>query len=215
VQRFTRRSDLQDFFQVGLDGKMSKILVTYSTNSGSTGEVAEVIAAELTLAGHSAEIRPIKEVNTLSGYDSVVVGAPMIFGWQNTARQFVRQHQAELAAKKTAYFACAMRLTRAQGENLPQIPLTLDANLVADQAKPGSLGIKERFTTIGYYLNSMLPAAPGVKPVSVAFFNGKLEMFRLKWWQAAFVMIVVQAVPGDYRDWDTIKSWGKSLSSLL
>jgi len=194
---------------------MSKILVTYSTNSGSTGEVAEAIADELNQAGHSAETRLIQEVENLSGYDSILVGAPMIFGWQNTARQFVKQHQAELAAKKTAYFACSMRLTRAQSEILPQIPLTLDPNLVSDQAKAGSLNIKERFTTIGYYLKSMLQAAPGVKPVSVSFFNGKLEMFRLKWWQAAFVMIVVQAVPGDYRDWDTIKSWGKSLSRIL
>jgi menaquinone-dependent protoporphyrinogen oxidase len=194
---------------------MSKILVAYSTNSGSTTEVAEAIAAELNLAGHSAEVKPIKEVTNLSGYDAVVVGAPMIFGWHSTARQFVKRHQAELAAKKTAYFACAMRLTRASGENLPLVALTLDANLVADQAIPASLSIKERFTTIGYYLKSMLPAAPGVKLVSVAFFNGKLEMFRLQWWQAAFVMIVVQAVPGDYRDWDTIKAWGKSLASIL
>jgi menaquinone-dependent protoporphyrinogen oxidase len=194
---------------------MSKILVTYSTNSGSTGEVAEAVATEINQAGHSAELRLIKDVTDLSGYDAVVVGAPMIFGWQNTARQFIKQHQTELSAKKTAYFACAMRLTRAKKELLPILSLTLDPNLVVDQEKSGGLNIKERFTTIGYYLNSMLPADPGTKPVSVAFFNGKLEMFRLKWWQAAFVMIVVQAVPGDYRDWDVIKSWGQSLSKIL
>jgi menaquinone-dependent protoporphyrinogen IX oxidase len=61
----------------------------------------------------------------------------------------------------------------------------------------------------------MLQAAPEVKPVSIAFFNGKLEMFRLKWWQAAFVMIVVQGVPGDYRDWDFIGSWTKEISRQL
>lgn len=194
---------------------MSKILVAYSTNSGSTGEVAEAIAEELNQAGHSADLKLINDVNNLSGYDAVVVGAPMIFGWHNNARQFIKQHQAELTVKKTAYFACAMRQTLAKSENLPEIALTLDPNLVADQARPGGLSIKERFTTIGYYLKSMLQPAPGVKPVSVAFFNGKLEMFRLKWWQAAFVMIVVQAVPGDYRDWDTIKAWGKSLSKIL
>lgn len=194
---------------------MSKILVTYSTNSGSTGEVAEAIAAELNQAGHSAEMRMINAVENLGGYDAVVVGAPMIFGWHNTARQFLKKHRAELATKKTAYFACALRLTRAKAEVLPQIPLTLNANLVADQSKPGGLSIKERFTSIGYYLKSMLLSAPAMDPVSVAFFNGKLEMFRLKWWQAAFVMIVVQAVPGDYRDWDEIKSWGKSLGEIL
>lgn len=187
----------------------------YSTNSGSTGEVAEAIAAELTQGGHSAEVKLIPEVKDLREYDAVVVGAPMIFGWQNTARQFLKRHQTELLGKKVAYFSCALRLTQVPGESLPPVTLTLDPNLVANPGKSGSLSIKERYTTLGYYLKPMLQAAPGIKPVSVAFFNGKLEMFRLKWWQAAFVMIVVQGVPGDYRDWDTIQSWGKSLGSLL
>jgi menaquinone-dependent protoporphyrinogen IX oxidase len=194
---------------------MSRVLVTYSTNSGSTAEVAEAIAAELIRGAHAVEVKPIAEAKGLSGYDAVVVGAPMIFGWQKAARRFLKQHQAELATKKVAYFACAMRLTQVPGESLPPVPLTLDPNLVSNPAQPASLSIKERFTTIRYYLSPMLRAAPEVKPISVAFFNGKLEMFRLKWWQAAFVMIIVQAVPGDYRDWDCIKSWGQSLSSKM
>ncbi len=194
---------------------MSKVLVTYSTNSGSTGEVAQSIAGELSRNGHTAEVKPVAEVGSLDGYDAVVVGAPMIFGWQTTARQFVRKHQAELAGKKVAYFACAMRLTQVDAEILPVVPLSLDQYLVSRPVKPGSLNLKERFTTIGYYLKPMFQAARGVNPVSVAFFNGKLDMRQLKWWQAAFVMIVVQGTPGDYRDWDFIKSWGKSLSAIL
>ena len=61
----------------------------------------------------------------------------------------------------------------------------------------------------------MLKAAPDVKPVSVAFFGGKLDMFRLKWWQAIFVMLVVQAKPGEFRNWDYIRSWGSALQDLL
>ncbi len=194
---------------------MSKILVAYSTNSGSTAEVAQVVADELIQSGHVAEVQPITEIKDVSGFDAVVVGAPMIFGWHNTARKFVRKHAKELAEKKVAYFACAMRLTEVLGESLPLIPLVLDPNLAANPEKPGSLSFKERFTTTGYYLKPMLNAAPAVKPVNAAFFKGRLEMFRLKWWQAAFVMFIVQAPAGDYRDWDYIKSWGMSLSKLL
>ncbi len=192
---------------------MSKILVAYSTNSGSTTEVAQAVAAELTSAGHMVDVKPMKDVAAVSGYDAVVLGAPMIFGWQDQARRFVKKHGAEFAAVKTAYFACAMRLTRAERESLPPVNLTLDENLVKDQSRAGMLSLKERFTSIGYYLKSMLPS--GAQPVSVAFFNGKLEMFRLKWWQAAFIMVVVQATPGDYRDFDLIKSWARSLSQLM
>lgn len=194
---------------------MSRILVTYSTNAGSTGEVADTVASELTLGGHTVDVLPIDDVNELTKYDAVVVGAPMIFGWHTKARRFVSHHRKELALKKVAYFACAMSLTQANQDSLLPELLLIDPNLVSDPGKSGSLSIKDRFTSIGYYLKPMLQAAPAVKPVSVSFFKGKLETFRLKWWQAAFVMIVVQAAPGDYRDWDTIKAWGSALSKKL
>ncbi|MEW6650272.1 MAG: flavodoxin domain-containing protein [Chloroflexota bacterium] len=194
---------------------MSRILVTYATNSGSTGEVAQAVAEELNRAGQRTEVREIAAVNDLDGYDAVVVGAPMIFGWHTAARRFVRDHAAQLAQKKTAYFACAMRLTSVPDAQLPPVALTIDPNLAIPPHKPGSLGIKERFTTALHYLKPMLASAPGVQPRSVAFFNGKLEMYRLKWWQAAFVMVVVQGAPGDYRDWQFIRAWGRSLADAL
>jgi menaquinone-dependent protoporphyrinogen oxidase len=194
---------------------VSKVLIIYSTNSGSTREVAEAVAEELKQNGHTAEVKNIQTVTSVDEYDAVVVGAPMIFGWHQTARSFIRKFQFDLAQKKVAYFACAMRLTEVSGEKIPPLSLALDPSLAVKPAKPGSLSLKERFTTVGYYLNPMVKTGPAIKPVSIAFFNGKLEMFKLKWWQAAFVMLVVQGVPGDYRDWNYIKSWSKSLSSLL
>ena len=194
---------------------MSKILVAYATNAGSTAEVAAAVAETLTQAGHAAAALPIDQVNDLSAYDAVIIGAPMIFGWQAAARRFVRRNQAELARKKVAYFACAMRLTRVPNAPLPAMPLTLDINLVGEPAKSGSLSLKERFTALGYYLKPMLAAAPRVQPMDVAFFGGCLDMRKLKWWQAAFVMVVVQATPGDYRDWDAIRAWAKALAKGL
>lgn len=194
---------------------MSKVLVAYATNSGSTAEVAEKIAAELSLAGHDAVARRIADIKDIGEYDSVLIGAPMILGWQAAAKGFARRHQSELAAKKVAYFACAMRLTHVEGKALPSFVLALDPNLAEPPARAGSLSLKERFTLLGYYLKPMLQAAPRVKPLNVAFFKGKLEMYRLKWYQALFVMIVVQASPGDYRDWDFVKGWARSLSGQL
>ncbi len=194
---------------------MSKILITFATNSGSTAEVAAVIAAALNQAGHAAEVKPISQGADLSAYDAVVIGAPMIFGWQAAARSFLKRHAAELATKKVALFACAMRLTRVPAQPLPAVPLALDPNLVSEPLNPGSLTLKDRFTTLGYYLKPMLGTAPGVRPLSVAFFNGQLDMRRLRWWQAAFVMIVVQATPGDYRDWEYIAAWAKALGAVL
>lgn len=132
---------------------MSRILVAYSTNAGSTAEVAETVAAALRQGGHTADVKTTAAAADLNGYDAVVVGAPMIFGWQKTARQFVKRHQGDLAGKKVAYFACAARLTHAAGETLPAVPLIVDPNLASDPVKPGALSFKERFTTTGHYLH--------------------------------------------------------------
>ena len=51
------------------------------------------------------------------------------------------------------------------------------------------------------YLGPVLKSAPLIKPVSVAYFGGKLNLFRLNWWKKLFVLIVIQATPGDYRSW--------------
>ena len=194
---------------------MSRVLVAYSTNSGSTAAVAQAITDELTLAGHNAEVLPLAKVADLDAYDSVILGAPMIFGWHNEARRFLRQHRRELVAKKVALFACAMRLTVLPGEALPEFPIEIDPNLASEPQTAGKLNFKERFTALGHYLQAMLKAAPDVKPVSVAFFKGCLDMRKLKWWQAAFVMLVVQATPGDYRDMEFVRVWARKLRILI
>jgi len=60
-----------------------------------------------------------------------------------------------------------------------------------------------------------LRAARSVRPVSVGFFGGRLELFRLKWWQALFVLLIIQAQPGGSRNESFIREWAASLSSVL
>lgn len=194
---------------------MKVILVAYSTNSGSTGEVAQAIAGELGRRGQVVEVRRLEEVTSLEGYRAVVVGAPMIFGWQRAARRFVKTHREALGKLPVAYFATAMRLTIVEIKQSGLPDLFLDPGLASVPKNPRWLSIKESFTSVSSYLNPMLKAAPTVKPVSVAFFGGKLEIFRLKWWQALFVMVVVRAQPGDLRNWEKIKSWGANLVEKL
>jgi len=190
---------------------VEKILVAYTTNSGTTEEVARAIGEELGKRGDTVDVRRLEDVTSLNGYQAVVVGGPMILGWHRATRKFVHQHRQELAKLRVAYFFTAMRLTQTGESQVGGIPLSIDPYLAVPPAKPNRLSLGERYATPANYLEPALKAAPDVKPLSVGFFGGRLDMYRLRWWQALFVMVVIRAQPGDKRDWDFIRGWAAGL----
>ncbi len=193
---------------------MAKILIAYTTNSGSTAEVADVIAETLRQDHNTIEVRRLEEVGDLEPYQAVLIGAPMILGWHKAALSFIKRNHQSLAGKKVAYFCMAMSLTQSSGgEFVP--PLWIDPDLPTPPRRPGKLSLKERYATAANYIAPMPKNAPDVKPLSIAFFGGKLELFRLKWWQMLFVMIVIGAQPGDRRNWPAIREWAGNLGALL
>ena len=194
---------------------MNKILIAYTTQSGSTDEVAQVLAQELGRNGAVVEVKRLEEVVDLSSYQAVVVGAPMILGWHRAAQTFLKKPKQALAQKQTAYFATAMSLTRTEEASLNGVPLWMDAVLAKPPKNPKRLSFRERYAVPANYLKPMVSAAPGVKPVSVAFLGGKLELFRLPFLQMLFVMAIIQAQPGDLRNWSSVQGWGAQLRAAF
>jgi menaquinone-dependent protoporphyrinogen IX oxidase len=194
---------------------MKNILIAYTTNSGSTEEVSQIIADTFSDNGDLIELRRIEEVTKIEDYDAVIVGAPMILGWHSAARRFVRKHRHALSRVKVAYFCTAMMLTRNEGADRQEVPVCIDPGLAKPPQKPGRLSIKERYSLTANYLRPILSAAPAVHPVSVAFFGGKLEYFRLKFLQMLFVMLIIRVQPGDLRDEAFIHQWASELHALI
>lgn len=190
---------------------MQKILVAYTTNAGSTAEVAQVIAEELGRGGNSVDLRRLEEVRSVDEYDAVVVGAPMILGWSRTAVRFLKRHQQSLASRPVACFCTLLSLTQTNPMTIDGIPVCIDPALPTPPKNPQRLSIKETYATLNNYLRPIRKAASSIRPVSVAMLGGKLELFRLKWWQALFVMAIIQARPGDQRNWDFIRAWASGL----
>ena len=194
-----------------------RILVAYTTNSGSTEEVAQVIGEELASGGQGVQVdlRRLEEVTSVEPYDAVVVGAPMILGWHRSAARFVHKHQLALSRVPVALFCTAMSLTQTNDTHVGTIPVYVDPALARPPANANRLGLKERYATVSNYLRPVLKSAPSVKPVSVAFFGGKLELFRLNILQMLFVMVVIRAQPGDARNWPVIRGWAAQLRTRL
>lgn len=190
---------------------MKKCLVAYATMSGTTADVAKMIAESLEKKGVKTFLLPVAEVKSLEEYDAVVLGAPMIMGWHRDAVRFLKLHEKQLSGKKLVLFATAMSLTQTGETTVDGVPVTIDRKLALAPQKPGRLSFTERFCAIPAYVRPMIKATGSNLPASVALFGGRLDIYRLKWWAAAFVMVIIRAKPGDKRNWDAIKAWADSL----
>jgi menaquinone-dependent protoporphyrinogen IX oxidase len=192
-----------------------QILVAYTTNAGSTQAVAKTIGDTLSRDGVQADVRRIKDVGDVSTYDAVVVGGPMIMGWHKTTLKFLRTHQTALCQVPVAYFLTAMRLTETSETDLGTVSIYQDPALAKPPKNASKLSFKERYATVGHYLRPALRKAPLVKPVSAAFFGGKLDYTKLKVFQMLFVMLIIGAQPADLRNWEAMREWASSVRPSL
>ncbi len=75
-----------------------KILVTAASKHGSTREIAEAVAAELSAAGFAVDLMDAGEVKSLASYDAVVLGSAIYGGnWLPDAKKLATEYNAELA----------------------------------------------------------------------------------------------------------------------
>ncbi len=188
-----------------------KILVAYTTNAGSTAKVAQAVCEELGKKGAQVEIQRLEDVSELGPYAAVVVGGPMIMGWHSATVKFVKMHQDALSRVPVAYFMTAMSLTGLGETTLDGVPVCIDPKLPKPPKNAKRLSFRENYATVANYLRPVLKSAPRVKPASVGFFGGKLEMGRLKLWQQLFVMFIIQAQPGGSHNMSFIRNWAAGL----
>ena len=190
----------------------TKVLVTYTTNAGSTREVAEAVANGLGKDGVTTEVIHMDKVQDLTPYGTIVVGGPMILGWHRGALNFLKKHQKALSRIPVAYFFTAMSLTTSRENQLEGIPIYIDPGL---GKCPQISSVRERYATVNRYLGPVLKQIPQIRPISAAFFAGKMDYSRLKWPQLLFVKLIVGAKPGDRRNWGAIREWAAGLHTSI
>jgi menaquinone-dependent protoporphyrinogen oxidase len=85
------------------------VLVAYASESGSTKEIAEFIAAHRNRCGLRAEARSIAEVPDPAGFDAVVLGCAVHDrAWLPIAEEYVRRFQHTLAQQRVWMFSVGM-----------------------------------------------------------------------------------------------------------
>ena len=191
---------------------MNKVLVTYATMSGSTAQVALAVGEELIRQGREVDVLPLSKVTALDSYGAAVIGAPMMMGWHFSALFFLARHRRALQRIPLAIFATGMSLVWKGETEVKGVPVFVDSRQARPPVDARHPTLKELHSDIRNYAAPILLFA---RPVSLAFFGGSLDLRKLKLWAKLFIMLVVQAQPGDHRNWPAIRSWAQALPALL
>ena len=157
-----------------------KILVTYASKCGSTGEVASAIGKTIAQTGAHVEVLPLKKVANLSDYQAVFVGSAIRAAkWLREATNFVSENRAILQRVPTAYFTVCM---------------TMVEDTAASRAR--AAGFLEPVRTV------LAPAAEG-------YFAGKVDPNNLSFLESTMLK-AKHVPQGDFRDWEKITGWAQS-----
>jgi menaquinone-dependent protoporphyrinogen oxidase len=168
-----------------------RILITYSSRSGSTAEIAAAIANTLQQENTPVDILPMEDVKELSCYSAVIIGSPIRKSqWLPEAKRFIQTHRAALTRKRVATFTVCITLAMSN----------------ADQYRHA---VREWIA----------PVREEIRPVSEGLFAGRLDFSKLPWsWDTLLLRITVALgifPKGDRRDWNAVHAWAASLPQLL
>jgi menaquinone-dependent protoporphyrinogen oxidase len=140
---------------------MDKVLIVYASRCGSTGEVAQAIAQELTAQGREVDVRQVGEVADLGGYQAVLVGSAVRFGkWLPKATKFVEEYRQTLGEVPTAFFTVHA--------------LAIDDSPASQQKREAYLDPVHKF----------------LSPKREAFFAGKIDPARLNFAERTLASII-------------------------
>ncbi|MBL8056607.1 MAG: flavodoxin domain-containing protein [Anaerolineales bacterium] len=171
-----------DFYESTGDNAMTdKILIAYASKCGSTGEVAQAIADELTRRGQAVDVRLAGSVKTIAGYRAVLVGSAIRMGqWLPEAVKFVERNAAVLPSLPNAFFTVHM--------------LNTGDDAASRQARAAYLAGVHQF----------------MAAQSEVFFAGKLELAKMSFLDR-LISQAMKAQDEDKRDWAAIRAWAQTV----
>ncbi|MFZ5518036.1 MAG: flavodoxin domain-containing protein [Candidatus Zhuqueibacterota bacterium] len=165
----------------------NRVLVAYATKYGATLGIAEKIGQVLGQAGLLIEVLPADRVKDLSPYPSVVLGSATYIGrWRKEAAKFLKSNEKNLANKLVWLFSSG----------------------------PTEKGNIEELMKGWRFPKSLQPIADRIQPKDITIFHGATDIDKLSWIEK-WMIKKVNAPIGDFRDWEAITAWAKSIAVVL
>lgn len=164
------------------------VLVAYATHAGSTQGVAEAVAGVLGENDFKVDLRKAKEVRSLDGYASVILGAPLyMFRWHADALGFLNRLHSSLVRVPVAVFAL--------GPFHDDEKEKLDARVTLDKE---------------------LAKFPWFQPADIQVFAGAFDPAKLGFPYSLLMAFpgnpMNKIPPSDARNWPEIKGWAAAIA---
>ena len=164
----------------------TRILVAYASRAGSTAEAAEAIGQVLRSHEIDVDVRSVKDVQNVSGYDALVLGTAIWVGKPlPEATRFLAAHRDPLTHLPVAYFVLCDTLKDDTEENLDRARAYLD------------------------------PLVAIKRPISLGLFAGARDFSKLHPCLRWLLKRVMRLAEGDWRDWGQIRAWAADLPARL
>jgi len=159
------------------------ILIAIGSTLGSTRGIAARIAALLEQSGHTVAVQDAKQVDNTAMFDGVILGGGVYRGQLHNDVMALAQKESATLATKQLA-AFSVSLTAA--ESAPEKQAEASSYVEPLQ---NLLTVQRVATFAGAY-------------------NPKTASLLVRW-----VLKLVGAKPGDYRDWPAIEAWAAELAS--
>jgi menaquinone-dependent protoporphyrinogen oxidase len=164
-----------------------KILVAYASKHGATADIAEKIGQLLSQEDLDADVMPANQVVDVTQYDAFIIGSASYIGqWRKEASKFLGTNEKLIAGRPVWLFSSG----------------------------PTGEGDAVELMKGWRFPERLQPIIDRIKPRDIAIFHGSIDIKKLSFFEKLIVR-AVKAPIGDFRDWDSITSWTKSIAGEL
>ncbi len=198
---------------------MKRILVAYHTVSGSTGEMAGILGAELGRE-HAVDMLPVADAPAVSGYDMVVLGSPMRFGgFASPVKRFVKRNRDLLEKIPVAAYLSILYIVKRDDEPMPETETFVDPSLEMRSLTRKEATFFDTTHSAWYYHSILSKSLSGLKPVAVGFLNGRMFPDRLGLLPRLFIKAILRFTTkereGEFLNPAAVREWAAHLNNAI